>query len=106
MSFYPKFNCELDYFEFFWGAVKWHTRGDCSCSFALTGLDYASLHTIQRFANQSGRWIYSYIAGLNDMQKEFSERQEKSHRCVRERLVNIAESLLKVTNQKQCNVNA
>ena len=30
-----------------------------------------SLRTIQRFANRSRRWIDSYIARLNDKQKEF-----------------------------------
>ena len=49
---------------------------------------------IQRFANQSRRWIDSYINGLDDKQKEFVERQEKSHRLgIGEGLVEIAESL-------------
>ena len=59
----------------------------------LAGLESISLRTIQRVANQSRRWIDSYIAGLNNKQKE---RQEKSHwRGMGQRLwlEDIAESL-------------
>ena len=95
MSGYPRF-----YIEFFWGAVKRYTRENCNYSFAeleptvLAGLEPVSLRTIQRLANRSRRWIDSYINGLNDKQKEFIQRQEKSHRRgMGEGLVDIAESL-------------
>ena len=60
----------------------------------LAGPDPVSLRTIQRLANRSRRWIDSYVKGLNDKQKEFVERPEKSHRRgMGERLVDFAESL-------------
>ena len=79
--------------------LKRYTRGDCNYFFAelestvLAGLESVSLRSIQQYANRSRRWINSYIDGLGDKQREFVERQEKSHRRgMGGRLVDIAES--------------
>ena len=79
--FYPKFYCELDYIEFFWGAVKrenWNYILVAGLEpTVLAGLESVSLRTIQRFVNRSRRWIDPCINGLNDKQRELSGR--KSH---------------------------
>ena len=73
--FYPKFHCELNCIELFWGAVKRYTRENCYYSFAeleptvLAGLESVSPRTIQRLANRSRRWSDSYIKGLSDKQR-------------------------------------
>ena len=81
--FYLKSRCELNYIEFFWGAVKRYTRESCNYSFEDTvkaGLNSVSLITIQRFTDRSRCWIDAFIDGLNDRQQAFVEEQEGSHR--------------------------
>ena len=60
--FYPKFYCELNYTEFFWGAVECHTR-----------LDSVSLTTIRRFADRSRRWMEANVDCPDDRQQAFTE---------------------------------
>jgi hypothetical protein len=84
--FYPKFHCELNYIEYYWAALKKHTRDNCKYSFSelektvLEAMDTMSLVTIGRFAMRSNRWMLSYINGLTEKQRKYTEHVYRSHR--------------------------
>jgi len=84
--FYPKFHCELNYIEYYWAYLTRYARTNCRYSFSelektvISAMNSVELKTIRRFADRSKRWVMAYINGLTMEQREFSEKQYKSHR--------------------------
>jgi hypothetical protein len=89
---YPKFHCECNFIERYWGFVKRETRRMCSYNFAdlmrkvpevLVGVP---ITTIRKFARKSWRYMDAYNKGLEGRTAEWAVNKYKSHRRLPENI--------------------
>jgi hypothetical protein len=96
--FLPKFHCELNFIEFFWGVVKKYLREHSDFTFDTLkenlpkALASVPLATIWQWEHRMYRWMDAYCAGMGtqDAQlhvRKFGSRQYKSHRRIFDRPV-------------------
>jgi hypothetical protein len=98
--FLPKFHCELNFIEFFWGVVKKYLRDNCDYTFDTLkenlpkALASVRLDTIRRWEHRMIRWMEAYRLGLEAKEaqtqvKAFSSKKYASHRRVPETVARL-----------------
>ncbi|KIJ53224.1 hypothetical protein M422DRAFT_242351 [Sphaerobolus stellatus SS14] len=84
--FLPKFHCELNPIEMYWGWTKIRVRVASDGTFSKAKelvpeiLDSCEVKTIRAFFRKAWRYMDAYRRGLNAKQAEFAVKKYRSHR--------------------------
>ncbi|GAA5917195.1 hypothetical protein JCM5296_006964, partial [Sporobolomyces johnsonii] len=98
--FLPKFHCELNVIEMYWGWVKTRYRQTVKKSWeeakvaAVNALNACPPDVIRRFCRRAFRYMDAYRKGLSAVQAAFAVRKYSSHRCVPQSVFMSVDALL------------
>ena len=99
IDYYPKYHCEFNFIEMFWGAAKAWSRAHCTFNFndhvllVPKTLDSVSLSKIRKFARKCYRYMDAYRitdSGGNSLtckQVEYAVKKYRGHRKVPTRML-------------------
>ncbi|KAF9508898.1 hypothetical protein BS47DRAFT_1384569 [Hydnum rufescens UP504] len=87
--FLPKFHCELNPIEMYWGYAKYRYRGVFKNTFAdakaavLSSLQSCPLDTLRHFINRTWRFMSAYRQGLRGKVAEWAVKNSAHTHCLK-----------------------